>query len=179
MKIAAVLVLVGSIYHQSTCGLLLPISMSIPKQRRKMTRIPLLVLHDSSYIIEVSRRTAVLTPVVVLASSTVCSTASLAGPSVSFPSSRIEALRNVRVITFLIPSSGAAEQIRSKFGSKSPVGSPSVLDAVQQLSRKATWFADGLVYTEIVPVPTDVMDDDSTRQVQDLQQSTNVLSPWG
>jgi VDE lipocalin domain len=158
--------------------------MNNPKQRRTtrastLSETPLFAFRDP-YSIEVSRRTALLTAV-LLASSTVCSTASLADSSTSLDnisSSRIEALRNVRVITFLIPSSGA-DEIRSKFGSKSPVGNPSILEAVQQLSRKATWFADGLVYTEVISIPADTMDDDSTWLVQDLLLSTNVLVAVG
>ena len=49
-------------------------------------------------------------------------------------------------ITFLIP----VRDTRSKFGTCSPVGSPSLREAVQHLCDKAFWFADGRVTTSIV-----------------------------
>lgn len=53
-------------------------------------------------------------------------------------------------IVFLVPS-GNISSLTTKFGSKSPVGSPTILDAVQHLSRKAFYFSDGQVETAILP----------------------------
>lgn len=53
-------------------------------------------------------------------------------------------------ITFLIPSSTNAT---SKFGRNSPVGSPSVGEAVEHLAQKSVWFANGRVQTSIYEVP--------------------------
>lgn len=83
--------------------------------------------------------------------------------------------KRIGSITFLIPSSGV-EDIRLKFGSKSPVGHPNLLEAVSQLARKSNWFADGLVETSIIPVPD--MTGDSEKMIQELC-STDVLLAIG
>ena len=52
---------------------------------------------------------------------------------------------------FILPHN--ADQVTSKFGSYSPYGSPSVLEAAEQLKKKATWFSDGLVDADIIQMP--------------------------
>lgn len=49
---------------------------------------------------------------------------------------------------FLLPHK--ASEIKSKFGSFSPYGCPSILEAAEQLQRKANWFSDGAIEAEIV-----------------------------
>jgi hypothetical protein len=54
-------------------------------------------------------------------------------------------------VLFLLPHNAAA--VVSKFGTRSPYGSPSILEATEQLQRKVGWFSDHLVDAEIVVLP--------------------------
>lgn len=54
-------------------------------------------------------------------------------------------------IVFLLPNES---NIVSKFGSSSPVGNPTLFDAVQLLGKKATYFADGRIDYEVTTVNT-------------------------
>jgi VDE lipocalin domain len=93
--------------------------------------------------------------------------------------------RIIGSVTFLIPSSVVEQNIPLKFGMKSPVGHPTLLEAVNQLARKSNWFADGMVETSILPVPdiiTTTDDDDDSDSDETIQQhlcSTNVLLAIG
>jgi hypothetical protein len=79
--------------------------------------------------------------------------------------------KKIGSISFLIPSTGA-ESMQSKFGSSSPVGSPSLLEAVRHIANKATWWSEGLVDTTVVPVP----DSQDTAKFQELCQTDIVLA---
>ena len=57
-------------------------------------------------------------------------------------------------ITIVIPSNDG----KSKFGTFSPVGNPSIAEAARHLANKAFWFADGLVDTSVVSVPIEATD---------------------
>ena len=52
---------------------------------------------------------------------------------------------------FILPHN--ANDVKSKFGSNSPYGSPSILEAVEQLQRKAKWFSDDMVVADIILMP--------------------------
>lgn len=75
-------------------------------------------------------------------------------------------------VVFLVPSvNGETDsRKRTKFGSSSPVEQPTVLQAVQHLANKATWFADGKIKSMIV--------DRSTANLEDLRKA-NVLVALG
>lgn len=55
-------------------------------------------------------------------------------------------------IVFLLPSENA-EIIQTKFGLKSPVECPSLVEAASHLANKANWFSDGRIETIIINVP--------------------------
>lgn len=61
------------------------------------------------------------------------------------------------VVGFLIPVD--ADVIPSKFGSKSPVSNPSILDAVNQVCRKVKWFSDDTVSTVVINTASYNIDD--------------------
>lgn len=61
----------------------------------------------------------------------------------------------VGTVTFLIPHSLEDQQRPTKFGNSSPVPNPSILEAVQQIAKKCSWFSDGLIETNIISVPDD------------------------
>ena len=63
---------------------------------------------------------------------------------------------------FILPQS--AHQIQSIFGSYSPMGSPSILDAVEHIARKVKWFSDGTVDSEIILLDSDTMSDTLVKQ---------------
>ena len=52
---------------------------------------------------------------------------------------------------FILPHN--ADEVVSKFGSYSPYGSPSILEAAEQLKKKACWFSDGSVDASIIRMP--------------------------
>ena len=68
-----------------------------------------------------------------------------------------EECRKEIVVGFLIPED--ADVIPSKFGSKSPVNNPSILDAVNQVCKKVKWFSDDTVSTIVVNTASDNIDD--------------------
>jgi len=49
-----------------------------------------------------------------------------------------------------------ADQVTSKFGSYSPIGSPSVLEAAKLIIKKISWFSDGKVDAEVVVLPENI-----------------------
>ena len=82
--------------------------------------------------------------------------------------------KKIGTITFLIPSA-RAESVKTKFGGSSPwVGRPSVLDAVQHIANKCSWWSVETVGTSIVPVP--VSDDNDEAKFQELCQTDIVLA---
>jgi hypothetical protein len=52
---------------------------------------------------------------------------------------------------FILPHN--ANDVKSKFGSNSPYGNPSILEAVEQLQKKVKWFSDDMVVADIVLMP--------------------------
>ena len=70
-------------------------------------------------------------------------------------------------VTFLISACEKA----SKFGKGSPVGNPSVAQAVTQLSNKVQWFANGRVKTTIV----ELSEDEAQMQMEGLEQEQALL----
>ncbi len=54
---------------------------------------------------------------------------------------------------FVLPHN--ANEISSKFGSYSPIGSPSILDAMNHVKDKISWFSDETVDAEIIVLPPD------------------------
>jgi hypothetical protein len=54
-------------------------------------------------------------------------------------------------VVFLLPHN--ANEVVSKFGKYSPYGSPSILEAIEQLQKKVHWFSDGSVDAHIVQMP--------------------------
>jgi hypothetical protein len=73
-------------------------------------------------------------------------------------------------VLFLLPHN--AETIKSKFGTLSPYGNPSILEATQQLQRKVRWFSDELVDAKILILPEDGNYDEL---LQDQAFSANAL----
>mmetsp|Transcript_24665 Transcript_24665/g.68095 ORF Transcript_24665/g.68095 Transcript_24665/m.68095 type:complete len:588 (+) Transcript_24665:165-1928(+) len=73
---------------------------------------------------------------------------------------------------FLLPHN--ANEIKSKFGSYSPYGSPSILEAAEQLQRKTLWFSDGAVEADIILMP-DADDDFSAIRQQILDANALVV----
>lgn len=63
------------------------------------------------------------------------------------PVEKIASTKSIGKLIFLLPSDGT---VPSKFGSASPVGNPSLLEAVQHVAQKAFFFADGHLDWEIV-----------------------------
>ena len=54
-------------------------------------------------------------------------------------------------VVFVLPHN--ANEVVSKFGSYSPYGSPSILEAAEQLQRKVNWFSDGTIGADIIQMP--------------------------
>jgi hypothetical protein len=52
----------------------------------------------------------------------------------------------------LLPSDGLADTKRTKFGIHSPVDSPTLRESADHLSKKAYWFSDGQVETNVVVI---------------------------
>lgn len=75
-------------------------------------------------------------------------------------------------VVFLLPSN--ANEIRSKFGSRSPYGNPTVLEAAQQLQRKVGWFSDQLVAADIVLLSTE--HPTTAEQEQLLEEASAVVA---
>ncbi|CAJ1963504.1 unnamed protein product [Cylindrotheca closterium] len=73
-------------------------------------------------------------------------------------------------VVFLLPSN--ADQIQSKFGSRSPYGNPTVLEAAQHLQRKIGWFSDQLVNGQIVVLSSS---SEPTQDEQKLLQDANAV----
>lgn len=57
-----------------------------------------------------------------------------------------------------------AKEVKSKFGGSSPYGCPSILEAAEQLQRKADWFSAGTVKVDIVLMPEDASDNSKIQQ---------------
>ncbi len=58
---------------------------------------------------------------------------------------------NIGKVAFLLPHD--ADTRKSKFGTLSPYGNPSILEAAEQLQRKVHWFSDGKIDAEIFILP--------------------------
>ena len=89
-----------------------------------------------------------------------------------------DAKKKIGTVAILLPSQGAHETILSKFGEKSPVDPPPLLDAAKQLVRKNTHFSVDLVDTDIVMVPREG-DDDSMSEISQQLQNVDVLLALG
>jgi VDE lipocalin domain len=63
-------------------------------------------------------------------------------------------------VGILIPSKDA-DIVKSRYGRKSPVGNPTILDAATQLADKIFWFSDGTVTAKVVSSFDDLSDDSS------------------
>jgi len=97
--------------------------------------------------------------------------ASVAGSETQQEQDTVKSSKTIGSIRFLIPSTDA-DTIKSKFGSASPTGNPSLLEAVQHIARKLTWWTDDSVETTIILVPTE----DDNAIFQDLCQTDIVLA---
>lgn len=69
---------------------------------------------------------------------------------------------------FVLPSD-AKEKV-SKFGSYSPIGNPSILEAIEHIARKIGWFSDSTVATEIIILPSSSLLELKSDIVQDMKQ---------
>mmetsp|Transcript_19627 Transcript_19627/g.48848 ORF Transcript_19627/g.48848 Transcript_19627/m.48848 type:complete len:585 (-) Transcript_19627:89-1843(-) len=63
-------------------------------------------------------------------------------------------------VVFILPPN--ANEVVSKFGSYSPYGSPSILEAAEQLVRKVNWFSDGSIGADIIQMP------DAEEEISDI-----------
>jgi hypothetical protein len=71
-------------------------------------------------------------------------------------------------IVFLLPSENA-DTIQTRFGRKSPVECPSLLEAASHLANKSNWFSDGRLEATIVNVPRNPKEvDDMTARLLDV-----------
>lgn len=86
----------------------------------------------------------------------------------------VSANKSIGSITFLLPSSGA-DEIKTNFGSSSPVGNPSLDEAVRHLANKSQYFSDGRVETRIVYVPIEEQDESVWKDLLE----TDVLLAMG
>lgn len=75
-------------------------------------------------------------------------------------------------VVFLLPSSGA-ETTKIKFGSRSPVGNPSVSEATAHLMNKAYWFSEGLIKAQAVTIPAD---DENKRMLNTLEEADALIA---
>lgn len=83
----------------------------------------------------------------------------------------------IGTVAILLPSEGASDDVLSKFGEKSPVDAPPVLDAAKQLARKNTHLSMDLVDTEIVLVPKE--SDSSMAQISTMLENVDVVIALG
>lgn len=74
-----------------------------------------------------------------------------------------EHTKSVGTVSFLV--SEKASERKSKFGSLSPYGHPSIYDAVQHLAKKLHFFSNGTITTEIV----------KTSEVKNLARKSNLM----
>jgi len=63
---------------------------------------------------------------------------------------------------FIVPHN--ANVVVSKFGSYSPYGSPSIMEAAEHLQKKVNWFSDGSIEADIIQMPNAEGDISSIRQ---------------
>ena len=88
-------------------------------------------------------------------------------------------------VVILLPSEGASDSVLSKFGIKSPVSCPPVLDAAKQLARKTSHFSVGRIDTELVLVPKEEEEEEeegeekNNQLMQRLQTSVDVVIAFG
>jgi len=69
-------------------------------------------------------------------------------------------VETVGKVVFLLP----AMDVASKFGSRSPVGNPSIMEACEQLQRKVNWFSDGKLEADVILLPENEQDFGSVRE---------------
>ena len=82
--------------------------------------------------------------------------------------------KKVGNVVFLLPHN--CKQIKSKFGERSPYGSPNILEATYQLQRKVGWFSDQLVDAEILILPENHYKDEQEFQlIQEKAVNANAL----
>ena len=65
-------------------------------------------------------------------------------------------------VIFLLPHN--AVDVASKFGSRSPYGNPSIMEACEQLQRKANWFSDGKIEADVILLPENEQDFDRVKE---------------
>jgi|AntRauTorckE5430_2_1112549.scaffolds.fasta_scaffold09026_1 hypothetical protein len=65
-------------------------------------------------------------------------------------------------VVYLLPHN--AKDVESKFGSSSPYGNPSIMEACEQLQRKANWFSDGVIKADIILLPENEQDFNSIKE---------------
>lgn len=78
-------------------------------------------------------------------------------------------------IVFLLPSE-KAESIPTKFGLKSPVICPSLMEATLHLMKKVNWFSDGRIDASIETVP---IADKESEELQARLQKADALIAFG
>ena len=76
-------------------------------------------------------------------------------------------------VVFVLPDN--ADEIESKFGSYSPVGNPSLLQAMQHVSKKVKWFSDATVSTEVILLPSNDLVKDLDEMKQKLIDSNALI----
>ena len=75
---------------------------------------------------------------------------------------------------FLLPNN--ANNIISKFGSYSPIGSPFILQATQHIAKKINWCSDCKVDTEIIVLPSDDFNDFDEEMKQKLMDANALIA---
>ena len=65
----------------------------------------------------------------------------------------LETTKVIGKALFVLPEN--ASEKTSKFGSYSPLGSPSILDAIHHIQNKVSWFSDATVDTEVIILSSD------------------------
>ena len=76
-------------------------------------------------------------------------------------------------VLFLLPHNCA--NLTSKFGERSPYGSPSILEAANQLQRKVGFFSDQLVGAEVVILPSPEKKDGELKYIREKAMNANAL----
>jgi hypothetical protein len=77
----------------------------------------------------------------------------------------------IGTVTILIPSNDADVR-KAKYGDKSPVGNPTILEAATQLACKISWFSEGSVTATIVRAA----DDGLMRPFTDLEEVDALIA---
>ena len=105
------------------------------------------------------------------AAATTVNNPSSAGASQSQPQSQSK----TGTVTILLPSIGSND-IKSKYGVKSPVESPTLLEAANHLADKVFWFSDGLVDVNVVQIASLSKKDGNGQEQAQAQQHQDLMT---